>query len=211
MSGERDRKESSPIGLSEVDAAIAYGGAIYSKDAPADFNAAFDHIVGLLDDSVALFNRKSFNTSAFLAITAIEETAKAHVAIYRGDRAEELGKGRDPLRDHRKKHHMAVLPTVFMGGRLTTILGADVCSRLQEEAETDGFITTREASLYCGRYQGSFTTSRMAVSSARAWELLLLALETLDDGLVGYTDHSMAESGRINALFDQIAASKPGK
>ncbi len=49
----------------------------------------------------------------------------------------------------------------------------------------------------------------MAVSPARAWELLLLAIETLDDGLVGYTDHSMAETGRIGALFDQIAASKP--
>jgi AbiV family abortive infection protein len=52
-------------------------------------------VVALLDDAAVLFERSSFNTSAFLAITAIEETAKAHVALFHkgGDVAKR--KGRD--------------------------------------------------------------------------------------------------------------------
>jgi hypothetical protein len=75
--------------------------------------------------------------------------------------------------------------------------------------EADGFTMTREAALYCVRLDGRFMTPRTAVSARRAWELLLLAIETLDDSLVGYTDHSRAKSGRLDPLFDQIALSKP--
>jgi hypothetical protein len=35
---------------------------------------------------------------------------------------------------------------------------------------------------------------------------LLLAIETLDDSLLGYSSHSMAERGRIDTLFDRIAS-----
>ncbi len=209
MSDERDEKGFWIAGLAAMDAAIAHGGELYGEAMSDDFNAAFDHIVALLNDSVTLFERQSFSTSAFVAITAIEETAKAHVAIYRKDRAEGRSKGGDPLRDHKKKHRIAVLPSVFMGERLSKALGKDSCARLQAEAETGGFTATREAALYCARLDGRFMTPRMAVSPARAWELLMLAIETLDDRLVGWTNHSMAEGGRIDALFDQIAASKP--
>ena len=64
---------------------------------------------------------------------------------------------------------MAVLPTVFMGERLTKALGKDTCARLQAEAEFDGFTNTREAALYCTRLDGRFVTPRTAVSSSRAW------------------------------------------
>jgi NAD(P)-dependent dehydrogenase (short-subunit alcohol dehydrogenase family) len=72
-----------------------------------------------------------------------------------------------------------------------------------------GFTATREAALYCARVDGKFTTPRTAVSAERAWELLVLAIEALDDALVGYTSHSMAKSARIDALFDRIAAQNP--
>uniref|UniRef100_Q07J99 Uncharacterized protein n=1 Tax=Rhodopseudomonas palustris (strain BisA53) TaxID=316055 RepID=Q07J99_RHOP5 len=54
-------------------------------------------------------------------------------------------KGRDPLRDHKKKQQMGVLPTVFMGKRLTTVRGKDACVRLENEAQTDGFTATLES------------------------------------------------------------------
>lgn len=209
MSDRKDENTIWPAGLGAVEAAITYGGTLYGDAISDDFDAAFDHIVALLDDAVALFERQSFSTSAFVAITAIEETAKAHVAVFRKDRAEGRSKGRDPLHDHKMKHRMAVLPTVMMGERLTRALGEEVCARLQTEAETDGFAATREAALYCARLNGRFRTPRTAVPPARAWELLLLAIETLDDGLVGYTDHSFAARRHTDTLFEQIASLKP--
>lgn len=206
---KKSRKASWPVGLAAVDAAIAHGGALYGEDAVNNFNAAFDHVIALLDDAATLIMRKSFNTSAFLSITAIEEAAKAHVAIYRRDHVDGPAKGRDPLRVHREKHRMAIQQTVFMSERLTNALGLTACTRLQTESETDGFISTREASLYCARTNGKFVTPRIATSPERAKELLLLAIEALDDGLVGYTDHSMSANAYLDALFEKISSLLP--
>jgi AbiV family abortive infection protein len=206
MSDEGEEGKFGPTGIAVVESAMLFGGALYGEATAVDFNSAFDHVVALLDDAAVLFERSSFNTSAFLAITAIEETAKAHVGLFRkgGDMAKR--KGRDPLRDHKKKYQMGVLPTVFMGDRLTTVLGKDACVRLENEAQTDGFTATREASLYCARLDGRFVTPHESVTKTRAWELLLLAIETLDDSLVGYSSHTMAERGRIDTFFDRIAS-----
>jgi len=205
MNDEGQAGKLGPTGIAAVEAAVTFGGVLYGEATAVDFNSAFDHVLALLDDAAVLFERSSFNTSAFLAITAIEETAKAHVGLFRksGDVAKR--KGRDPLRDHKMKHQMGVLPTVFMGERLTTVLGKDACIRLENEAQTDGFTATREASLYCARLDDSFVTPRGAVTRTRARELLLLAIETLDDSLVGYSSHTMAERGRIDTLFNRIA------
>ena len=96
-----------------------------------------------------------------------------------------------------------------MGKRLNEVLGEDVCTRLLTEAEIDGFTATREAALYCANVNGHFVVPRTAISPARAWELLLLAIETLDDRPVGYTNYSMAKSHRADELFKKIAALKP--
>jgi AbiV family abortive infection protein len=209
LDDKRPQKASWPVGLAAVEAAIEHGGALYGEDAVKDFDAAFDHVVALLDDAAALFMRKSFNTSAFLSITAIEETAKAHIAIFRRERVGGRAKGRDPLRDHKEKHRMAIQQTVFMGERLTKTLGSAVCVRLQAEAESDGFISTREASLYCAHSNGNLVTPGMAISHERSWELLLLAIEALDDGLVGYTNHSMSVSTHLDTLFEKVASLMP--
>jgi AbiV family abortive infection protein len=209
LNQDKDQRQAAPPGLAAVENAIGFGGALYGNASVDEFNAAFDHVVSMLEDATFLFTRGSFNTSAFLAITAIEETAKAQIGIYRRDRSDGLPKGRDPLRDHKQKHRMAVLPTVFMGERLAKVLGADACARLQHEAETDGFTATREASLYCARVDGNFVTPQAAIEPIRAWELLLLAIETLDDNLVGYSNHTMEASARIDELFEKIAGVKP--
>lgn len=198
-------------GLVAVENAIAFGGALYTGATVNDFNAAFDHVLAMLEDAVALFSRDSFNTSVFLSITALEETAKAHVAIFRRDRPEGRAKGRDLLHDHKQKHHMAVVPTVFVGDRLREALGADVCVRLQQEAETTGFTATREASLYCARVEGRFVTPAQSIKPMRAWELLLLAIETFDGSLVGCSNHTMLKSDRIDAMFTLAVGVKPNE
>ena len=192
-----------PSGLTRVFEALDYGGALYVDPVP-DFNAACDHIVELLIDAAILFERGSNATSAFLAITSLEETAKAHLGLYRRDKPEK-SKGRDPLRDHQAKHSMASLPTVYMGSRLTEALGAETCQRLEAEAKV-GFATTREACLYMERKNGAFTIPAKAITKARAYDLLLLAIEAADDALVGYTNHSYESGEAFDALFSRVVS-----
>jgi AbiV family abortive infection protein len=192
-----------PGGFARVVEALDYGGALYVDPVP-DFKAACDHIAALLTDAAMLFERGSYGTSGFLAITALEETAKAHVGVFRRDKSER-SKGRDPFRDHQAKHSMASLPTVYIGSRLSDALGAETCKRLEAEAKA-GFAATREACLYMQRKNGAFVTPGTAIGKARARELLLLAIEAADDALVGFTNHSYRTGERFDELFARIAA-----
>lgn len=100
---------------------------------------------------------------------------------------------------------MASLPTVYMGSRLTDALGAETCLRLEAEAN-NGFAATREAGLYMERKDGAFVTPAMAITRARACELLLLAIEAADDALVGYTTHSYQSGEIFGYLFGRVAS-----
>jgi hypothetical protein len=72
------------IGIETVQDAAENGSPLFRKEsASADFNRACDHILLLIEDSYSCFKRESFGTSVFLAITAIEEIAKATIGIYR--------------------------------------------------------------------------------------------------------------------------------
>jgi hypothetical protein len=55
-------------GLKTAEQALAFGGAIFERS--EDFDVAIDHVLTLLTDAVVLFERQSFGSAAFLAITA---------------------------------------------------------------------------------------------------------------------------------------------
>src|SRR6188474_2060346 len=97
-----------------------------------------------------------FGTATFVAITALEETGEAHVSLFRRDRPSPSPRHRDPLRDHKAKHRMAILPTVFMSDKLIEALGRERADALQDEAQTTGFTALREAALYCARNSSGF-------------------------------------------------------
>jgi AbiV family abortive infection protein len=205
--GSDEKQEHEASGLSPVEAALAYGGKLYDK--PEDFDVALDHIAGLLDDATTLFERGSFATAAFLSITALEETGKAHVGAFRRDKPGIMPKGRDPLRDHKAKHRMAVLPTVFMSARIIDALGRDRADALHKEAHAAGFAAMREAALYCARNASGFESPRDAIPPRISWEFLILAIEAADDALVGYTNHSYEVGTGFDALFVRVAARRP--
>jgi len=174
----------------------------------ADFNAIAAHVSVLLGDAVSAFERQSFGTAVFLAITALEETAKAEMLIYRRDGDEDAQKPRrDPLLDHKTKHRIAVRPTTFMG-RLPELLGADAVARLRALPATGELRTLRERALYARFDGGKVQTPRDAVGHAKAREIVLLALECADDILAGYSEASHALGQRFEAWMDAIAASK---
>ena len=87
-----------------------------------------------------------------------------------------------------KKHALAVRPTTFMG-RLPDILGAEACAKLQLEA-TDGTINRlRETSIYAScSAEGQVSTPSAMIDRTRAREIVLVALESADDILVGWTN-----------------------
>jgi AbiV family abortive infection protein len=204
---DKEEKQRPIGGLDAVEAALAYGGRIY--DNAKDFDVAIDHVLGLLDDAALLFERGSFGTATFVAITALEEIGKAHVSLFRRDKPEPSPRSRDPLRDHKAKHRMAVQPTVFMTDRIIRELGRERADALQDEAQTTGFTALREAALYCARNSSGFESPRMAIAPLRAWESLILAIEAADDALVGYTNHSNEIGKAFELLFARIAAQRP--
>jgi len=192
--------------FSAVQAAIDFGGPGYGDDPVLGFNTAGQHVLVLLGDSVAAFERGSYGTSVFLAITALEETAKAELLAFRVQKP--VGtqtKWGDPLRSHMKKHGMAVRPTTFMG-RLPKILGAETCERLQREA-TDGSINRlRETAIYVScSADGTILTPAMALDRNRAREIVLLALESADDILDGLTNESYQLGQSIKAFIAQVS------
>lgn len=194
-------------GLKTVEHALAFGGAII--ECSEDFDAAIEHVLTLLTDAVILFERQSFGSAAFLAITAMEETAKAHVGSFRRDNPGPRPKGRDPFRDHAAKHSMAVLPTVFMSKRIVEALGRDRAKALEREAHETGFTVQREAGLYCARGPNGFETPRTVVPARVAWELSILAIEAADDALVGFTNHSYTVGEGFESLFGRLLANRP--
>lgn len=188
------------IRLAAVDDALAYGGKLYDNIVD-DFNAAIDHVLTLSEDATVLFERGSFPTSAFLSITAMEETGKAHVAAFRKDRGDGVAKGRDPLRDHRAKHRMAILPTVFMGARLFDALGADRCEQLHQEAQTTGFVATREA--------GNLLRGVAALNSTPLGDCVQKYLEMLERylNLLRSQLWTKESEGRLRRAFVRLIAS----
>jgi AbiV family abortive infection protein len=203
----KEGADSTKDGFAAVEAALEFGGKVFNS--ADDFNTALDHVVRLLDDAVALFGLGSFGSAAFLAISALEETSKANIGTYRRDKPEGLSKGRDPLRDHKAKHSMAVLPTVFMTGRIVGALGQDRADALRQEAQSTGFTTVREASLYCARTQSGFVSPKNSIPALRAWELIILAIEAADDALVGMTNHSFEVGKRFDELFVRMVSERP--
>ena len=194
-------------GMLSVEAALAFGGRFYEEH--EDFNAAIDHVFQLLTDAVILLESSSFGSAAFMAITALEETSKAHVGTFRRDKEGPPAKGRDPFRDHRSKHSMALLPTVLMSERIMEALGADRAKALDDQAHETGFVSQREAALYCALTASGFVTPATAITPLQAWELLILAIEAADDALVGFNNHSFEVGKKIDAMFERVRTQRP--
>jgi AbiV family abortive infection protein len=189
-----------------VEEAVSFGGLTYGEDVVQQFDIASQHVLVLLEDAAVTFERASYGTSAFLAITALEETSKAEILAFRIQApGGSQRKGRDPLRSHTKKHALAVRPTTFMG-RLPSILGEETCARLRQDATTGTLNRLREEAVYFGiSVAGTVTTPANAVSKARAAEILLLSLQAADDILVGWTNESYTLTQRLETLIAQIA------
>jgi AbiV family abortive infection protein len=189
--------------LDLLDAALAAGPKLILS--AVEFDAACDHVLQLLEDAHLLWSTRSYPSAAFLAITALEETAKVHVGMYRTG-SEPAKRGADPLYGHSQKHALAVGPTVAMGSRLPAAIGQERASAVLARAASKELRLVREACLYLERSKDDLQIPGERISREDAKDLLLLAIEAFDDALVGYTAHSMEIGSRADVLFSATAA-----
>lgn len=193
------------IGLETVEKAVENGSPLFGQNtASDDFNRACDHILLLIEDAFSCHIRQSFGSSVFLAITAIEEIAKAEIGIYRrSEKNGEVKRHKDPLFNHLSKHRMAILPTVFMGKRLEDALGKERCEQLLAEVAEGSLRELRENALYFQNVDDQFITPRELINKDKSKEILLLAIEAADDRLLGYTGHTGVIEEKLNELFEK--------
>lgn len=194
--------ESSAEWWASLEAALAVGQQIATS--ADEFNQACEHIVQLLQDASSLLARGSHATGAFLAITSLEETAKAHLGMYRRS-ASPVKRSKDPLYKHGEKHRLALGPTVAMGQRLQAAIGEVRMNELIDVARSGGLVALRESALYVEQEAGALRVPSSAVSISTARELLLLAVEAFDDALVGYTSRSFELGEQTDEIFQRWA------
>jgi AbiV family abortive infection protein len=169
-----------------------------------ELNAACEHIVCLLKESVTLFSSGSYSTSLFIAITAIEEVAKGHFGLFTAGGPDPESRKKNIFFHHQKKHEMAAQPTVGMGSRLNEALGKDRVQYLLKQSHEGSLLKLRESALYFQRVDGIVTTPRELISKEQSAEIILLAIETFDDALVGFSNKSMELSIDTDELFEEV-------
>jgi AbiV family abortive infection protein len=171
-----------------------------------EFNSACEHVVLLLEEAELVFQRGGYSTATFLAITAIEETAKANLGAFTSGGPDPESRKNNIFYDHGKKHQMAAMPTVSMGQRLQAAIGEEALVRILEKSQTKELLGLRESSLYFERRDGTFRSPRTAIDKNLSRSILLYAIEVFDDALVGFTDYSMKISGRTDEVFSRVAS-----
>jgi AbiV family abortive infection protein len=171
-----------------------------------EFNLACEHVVLLIEESETIFQREGYSTATFLAITAIEETAKVHFGAFTAGGPDLERRKSNIFYDHGKKLQMAAMPTVFMGRRLQAAIGERALVRLLEMEHSKELLALRESSLYLERRNGALHSARTTIDRDLSRSLVLYAIEVFDDALVGFTDYSMTLSHRTDEVFGRVAS-----
>ena len=179
---------------------------LHSRD---EFNAAGDHIAGLIRASYALYRERHFAPSLFLSITTFEETAKVkagHMRSWDGT-SKTVKRSNDPLFKHPDKHKIAVDPILLVSGRLAKSIGLERVKEIFTKYEVGEYSTLREDSLYFSRNQSGLHLPSELVTKRMSAEHLLIAIEIFDN----YFDFFTAEVSQmcvgVNKIYSQIEES----
>lgn len=174
---------------------------IKTKD---EFNKCLRHIAQLISDAYILYNEGSFSTSLFLSITIIEEVGKIHMGLFIKKASSTKN---DPLRNHVSKQKIASNYTISLGFRLRKAIGEKRIEELLGMSYSGKFMELRNSSLYCDCVDDKLVIPVERVSKTLSKEILLLAIESFDDNLVGYTNYSMELSNQIDNIFSELSKS----
>lgn len=187
--------------------AVNFGPPDFEIKTADNVDRYLDYLMSLMKGAETLFLARHFHLAAFAAITAIEETSRAHLSVFRKACADRK-KGRDPLRNHHHKQKAAVT-VVFMGGRMHEVFGTEKAASDFHRKINDGYLNeVREKSLYCSADGEGFVRPTDFVDIETARVILLVAIETVDDTFCGMTDHSYQVSKEFDKMFESIRGSE---
>ena len=165
-------------------------------------NKCVDHIYQLITDSFTLYSNKAYSSSVFLAIAVIEEVAKVHMGWY--IKPSGSYKKKDKLRDHKTKEIIGASYTICMGERIQRAIAKDKLEEIFEMIYSGKLKNLREKSIYC-EFDGKYIVSpNDIIDKEFSKNMLLFAIESFDDNLVGYTDYTMEISKKTDMLFERI-------
>ncbi|MCG0593543.1 hypothetical protein IMAU80597_02900 [Lactiplantibacillus plantarum] len=170
----------------------------------SEFNNSIDHIVGLLTDSFTLIKQNSYGSAVFLAITAMEETAKTHYALYMKHNLN-IKNSKDPMMKHAYKHVLSVSPVFKVGERLPKVIGAEKVDEIISMVDQhNGLMDLRNNAIYWYTDKKGAHFPKDSINKKTAQEILLFSIESFDDNLVGYSSYSMKVSADTDAIFQSI-------
>ena len=168
-----------------------------------ELNKCIDYIIQLITNAYTLYTSNAFPSSVFLSIAVIEEVAKVHMGIFVKESKEYVKK--DKLRDHRTKEIIGSNYTVCMGERLKKAIGEEALEKIFELAYSGKMKELREKSIYCECHDGKIMTPNEIINKEFSRNMLLFAIESFDDNLVGYTDYSIQASKKTDDIFYRVA------
>lgn len=187
--------------LKEVEKVLTKGSKFTIKSIE-EFNKSIDHVIQLIMDSYTLYKIKSFSTSVFISIAVIEEVGKIHMGIYINNVVETK---KDSLRDHKTKEIIGSNYTICMGERLQKAIGKEKIEEIYRLSYDGTLKDLREKALYCDREEDDFVTPSECISEDFSKNILLFAIESFDDNLVGYSEYSIGKSKSMDEIFIEIS------
>jgi len=170
-----------------------------------EFEKTLWHVKDLILSSKNLIDSKFITQSLFLTITAIEEIAKIEVCIIRGFKNRELSKrSKDPLFNHKSKYHMSANPIILIGERLQKSIGKERLNQIFTGLQDGKFLEIRENCLYFQRNKNSLLLPKEIIDYKLAFEMLLIAIEMVDDKFRGLTNGASEISEELNKIYQNI-------
>lgn len=115
---------------------------------------------------------------------------------------------KDPLRNHTTKQIIGSNYTICMGERLQKAIGSEEIEEIFRLSYSGELKDLREKALYCDREADNFVIPSECISEDFARKLLLFAIESFDDNLVGYSNYSIEKSKNTDEIFEEILGKK---
>jgi len=174
-----------------------------------ELNKCLDHVVQLISDSYVLYINNSYTSSSFLAISVLEEVGKIQMGIF--IKGSDSYVRKDKLRDHKSKQIVGASYTICMGERIKNAISNENLEKIFKFIYSGELKDLREKVIYCDRKNNSIVTPKDLITQEFARNLLLFAIESFDDNLVGWTNYSIELSKKTDLFFEIIANSKKKK
>ena len=171
-----------------------------------ELNKCLDHVVQLISDSYVLYINNSYTSSSFLAISVLEEVGKIQMGIF--IKGSDSYMRKDKLRDHKSKQIVGASHTICIGERIKNSISNENLEKIFKFIYSGELKALREKAIYCDRKNNNIVTPKDLITQELARNLLLFAIESFDDNLVGWTNYSIELSKKTDLFFEIIANSK---